>query len=488
VSTPLSPTAEVPTAEVPASEAVASEAPASEERAEQATLRFPAGFLWGASTAAYQIEGAASADGRGPSIWDTFSHTPGRVRNGDTGDVAVDHYHRYAEDIALLAALGVKAYRFSVSWPRVQPDGRGPVNQRGLDFYRRLVDTLAEHGIEPVVTLYHWDLPQALQDDGGWANRETAARFADYAATVAGALGDRVQNWTTLNEPWCSAFLGYAIGVHAPGIADPRLAFRAAHHLLLGHGLAAHAVRAETLSAARVSLVLNPAPVVPASDSPADIDAARRVDAVQNRLWLDAVLRGHYPEDLPRDAARWTGWDFVRPGDEHVIAAPLDMLGVNYYQPITVAAGEPGDPAAHPGTAGTRPLPQPGPRTAMDWQIEPRGLVDVLVRIHSDYPRLPLLVTENGAAFNDRVGPDGRVHDADRIQFLDGHVRAAHAALQRGVDLRGFFVWSFLDNFEWAEGYAKRFGLVYVDYASQRRILKDSGYWFRDVVARNGVA
>jgi beta-glucosidase len=453
---------------------------------EAAVLRFPTDFLWGAATAAYQIEGAAGVDGRGLSIWDTFSHTPGRVHNGDTGDVAVDHYHRYPEDFALLASLGVRAYRFSVSWPRVQPDGRGPANQRGLDFYRRLVDTLVEHGIEPVVTLYHWDLPQALQDDGGWVTRDTAARFADYGAIMAGALGDRVRHWTTLNEPWCSAFLGYASGKHAPGIADPAQAFPAVHHLLLGHGLATHAIRAATMSRAQVSLVLNPAPVTAASDRPADIDAARRVDAVQNRLFLDAVLRGHYPADLMADAARWTRWDFVRPGDDHVIATPLDMLGVNYYQPLRVAAGEDGADN-HPGTAGTRMLPPPGARTAMDWEIEPRGLLDLLLRIHTGYPRLPLVVTENGAAFDDRVAPDGRVHDTERIHFLDGHLRAAHAAIERGVDLRGFFVWSFLDNFEWAEGYAKRFGLVYVDYASQRRILKDSGYWFQDVLSHGGI-
>jgi beta-glucosidase len=312
VSTPLSPP-------VPPSDVAAADEPAP--------LRFPADFLWGAATAAYQIEGAAGADGRGRSIWDTFSHTPGRVRNGDTGAVAADHYHRYAEDIAPLASLGVRAYRFSVSWPRVQPDGRGPANQRGLDFYRRLVDPLVGHGIEPVVTLYHWDLPQVLQDGGGWVARDTAARFADYAAIMADALGDRVQHWTTLNEPWCSAFLGYAVGQHAPGLADPAPAFPAAHHLLLGHGLATHAIRAAPLSRAQVSLVLNPAPVAAASDRPADVDAARRVDAVQNRLFLDPVLRGHYPDDLPADAARWTAWDFVRPGDEHVIATPWTCWG-----------------------------------------------------------------------------------------------------------------------------------------------------------------
>ncbi len=295
MSTPVMPTPEVTGTDVTA--------PATAP-AEPGVLRFPADFLWGTATAAYQIEGAAGADGRGPSIWDTFSHTPGRVANGDTGDVAVDHYHRYAEDVALLAALGVRAYRFSVSWPRVQPEGRGPANEPGLDFYRRLVDALVGAGIEPVVTLYHWDLPQALQDVGGWAVRDTAARFADYAAMMAGALGDRVQHWTTLNEPWCSAFLGYATGLHAPGIADPAQAFPAAHHLLLGHGLASHAIRAATLAGAQVSLVLNPAPVTAASDRPADLDAARRVDAVQNRLFLEPVLRGHYPAT----------WSPTRPG------------------------------------------------------------------------------------------------------------------------------------------------------------------------------
>jgi beta-glucosidase len=337
-----------------------------------------------------------------------------------------------------------------------------------------------------VVTLYHWDLPQALQDAGGWVARDTAARFADYAAMVAGALGDRVRHWTTLNEPWCSAFLGYAAGLHAPGIADPAQAFPAAHHLLLGHGLATHAIRAATLARAQISLVLNPVPVTPASDRPADLDAARRVDAVHNRLFLDPVLRGHYPVDLPADAARWTDWSFVRPGDEHVVSAPLDMLGVNYYQPVRVAAGPPSQPG-HPGTAGTVLLPAPGPRTAMEWQIEPRGLLDVLLRIHTEYPRLPLLVTENGAAFDDRVGADGRVHDADRIQFLDGHLRAAHAALQRGVDLRGFFVWSFLDNFEWAEGFSKRFGIVFVEYGTQRRVPKSSARWYAGVIRSNGL-
>jgi beta-glucosidase len=465
---------------------ITEQAGAEAAQAEAEVLRFPPDFMWGAATAAYQIEGGATADGRGPSIWDTFSHTPGRVFNGDTGDVAVDHYHRYAEDIALLSTLGVKAYRFSISWPRVQPGGRGPGNQAGIDFYRRLVDTLGEHGIEPVATLYHWDLPQPLQDRGGWVNRDTSSRFADYATLMAEALGDRITRWTTLNEPWCSAFLGYASGKHAPGIADLGQAFPAVHHLLLGHGLATHALRAGTLNKAQVSLVLNPTTVMAASDRPEDIDAARRVDAVQNRLFLDSVLRGRYPEDLPADAARWTKWDFVKPGDEHVIAAPLDMLGVNYYTPLRVAAGDP-DEQGHPGTMGTHMVDLPGPRTAMDWEIDPQGLLDLLVRISDDYPKIPLMVTENGAAFEDVVAADGRVHDLDRINYLDEHLRAVHAAIERGVDLRGYFVWSFLDNFEWAEGYAKRFGLVYVDYESQERILKDSGYWFRDVVTRGGL-
>jgi beta-glucosidase len=450
-------------------------------------LAFPPGFVWGAATAAYQIEGAAHDDGRGPSIWDTFAHTPGKVRAGHTGDVACDHYRRYTEDVRLMADLELPAYRFSVSWPRVQPDGSGPVNPRGLDFYDRLVDELLGHGITPYVTLYHWDLPQPVEDRGGWTRRQTAHRFADYAAVVHGRLGDRVTAWTTLNEPWVAAFLGYAAGVHAPGRRDPEAAFTAVHHLLLGHGLAVRALRGA--GAESVALTLNLAPVVAAGASQADLAAARLVDGLLNRLLLEPVLRGAYPEDLLAQMRRFTDLSQVFAGDAELIAQPIDLLGVNYYNPCVVAAeeGAPGEPA-FPGTRGVRFVPPSQPVTAMGWPIEPDGLTVLLRRLGADYPGVPLMVTENGAAFHDTMDGDGRVRDAERVAFLDAHVRAAHAALAHGVDLRGYLVWSLLDNFEWAEGYEQRFGLVYVDFASQRRIPKDSALWYREVIRRNGVS
>jgi beta-glucosidase len=459
---------------------------------EGTALRFPPGFLWGTATSAYQIEGAATQDGRGPSIWDTFSHTPGRVHNDDNGDRATDHYHRYRQDVQLMAELGLRAYRFSVAWPRVQPLGHGPANQRGLDFYRRLVDGLLEAGIEPWVTLYHWDLPQALEDEGGWPNRETAGRFADYAAMVYEALHDRVHYWTTHNEPFCSAFVGYSSGRHAPGRRDAALAIRAAHHLLLGHGLAMEAMRS-TAPGNELGITLNLYPVRPASESAEDAEAARRVDGIQNRLFLDPVLRGTYPSDVLADIEPVSGLGHLRPGDEIVVAAPIDLLGINYYQPHVVAAGRPGvdgDPeleATFPGVSGVRPVPQDGPRTANGWSVDAGGLLDLLTRVHRSYRPVPLVVTENGAAFDDYADPEGEVHDPDRIRFLEGHLRAAHQALEQGVDLRGYFVWSLLDNFEWHEGYSKRFGLVYVDYPTQRRVFKDSARWYRDVIARGGL-
>ena len=459
---------------------------------EGTAVRFPPKFLWGSATSAYQIEGAATEDGRGPSIWDTFSHTPGRVHNDDNGDRAADHYHRYREDVRLMAELGLRAYRFSVAWPRIQPLGSGPANQRGLDFYRRLVDELLEVGIEPWVTLYHWDLPQALEDVGGWAARETAGRFADYATLVYEALHDRVHYWTTLNEPFCSAFVGYGSGRHAPGKRDGALAVRAAHHLLLGHGLAVEAMRS-IAAGTELGITLNLYPVRPASESAADAEAARRVGGIQNRLFLDPVLRGSYPSDVLADVEPISGLAHLRPGDEAAIAAPIDLLGVNYYQPHVVAASRPGvhgDPefeATFPGVSGVRPVPQEGPRTALGWSVDAGGLLDLLTWLHGSYRRVPLVVTENGAAFHDYADPEGDVHDPDRIQFLEGHFRAAHQALAQGVDLRGYFVWSLLDNFEWHEGYSKRFGLVYVDYPTQRRVFKDSARWYRDVIARGGL-
>ncbi|MFI1192945.1 GH1 family beta-glucosidase [Micromonospora sp. NPDC020750] len=456
-------------------------------------LRFPEGFVWGAATAAYQIEGAARDDGRGPSIWDTFSRTPGKVFAGHTGDVACDHYHRYADDVALMAELGLRAYRFSVAWSRIQPDGTGPVNPRGLDFYDRLTDALLDRGIDPIVTLYHWDLPQTLQDRGGWANRETAEHLATYAAAVHGRLGDRIRTWTTLNEPWCSAYLGYGNGVHAPGVRDAGAAFAAVHHLLLGHGLAARALRAA--GAEVVGITLNPADVQPADpDSAADAAAVRLVDGLQNRIFLDPLTGAGYPADVLEHVSRMVEPTFIRDGDEKLIAAPIDLLGINYYAP-TYVAGRPDGAGggAYPGTErAVEFLPATGPLTEMGWMIEPAGLTRLLERLAADYPGLPLMITENGGAFPDRggeAGPDGAtpVADTDRIAYLDGHLRAVHEAIGRGVDLRGYLVWSLLDNFEWAEGYRKRFGIVHVDYLTQRRTPKASARWYQGVISRNGL-
>jgi beta-glucosidase len=455
---------------------------------EAAVLRFPHGFIWGSATASYQIEGAAREDGRGPSIWDTFSRTPGRVYRGHTGDVACDHYRRYPEDVALMADLGLRSYRYSISWPRIQPDGTGPVNIRGLDFYDRLTDELIGKGIDPVVTLYHWDLPQTLEDRGGWTSRETAEAFAEYAQIVYARLGDRVRTWTTLNEPWCSAYLGYGSGRHAPGVTDPAAVFQSVHHLLLGHGLAARALR--SAGAQSVSITLNPASIVAMDpDNPADLEAARIVDGLNNRIFLDPLLRGAYPADMREHMARFIDLSIIRDGDEAIINAPIDVLGVNFYTPTYVFA-KPGQPALpeNPGTEGIGFRDPVGPVTDMNWQIEPAALTRLLERIHRDYDGIPLMVTENGAAYPDGPSADGGVHDTNRIEYLDGHLRACHDAISHGVDLRGYFVWSLLDNFEWAEGYAKRFGIVHVDYATQQRVAKDSARWYQDVIRRGGLA
>ncbi|MFA1538702.1 GH1 family beta-glucosidase [Actinomadura monticuli] len=449
-------------------------------------MGFPQGFLWGAATAAYQIEGAAQEDGRAPSIWDTFSHTPGKVLDGDTGDVATDHYHRWPEDIATMAALGIGAYRFSISWSRVLPDGTP--NRKGLDFYSRLVDELLRHGIAPVATLYHWDLPQHLEDAGGWPERDTARRFADYAERVGRVLGDRVHTWTTLNEPWCSAFLGYASGVHAPGRTDPAAALAAAHHLNLAHGLAVRALRGVSAPSARHSVTLNLHHVR------GDAEAVRRVDAVANRVFLDPMLGHGYPADLLDDTASVTDWGFVRDGDAEIIAAPLDVLGVNYYSPTLVRDWDGVSPRAHAdghrqgaaspfvGCDRVEFAEQPGPYTAMGWPIDATGMEELLLRLHREYPHTPLMVTENGAAFDDEVA-DGRVRDDRRIAYLRDHIAAVERACEAGADVRGYFAWSLLDNFEWAYGYSKRFGLVRVDYTTGKRTWKDSAHWYRDTIA-----
>jgi beta-glucosidase len=459
----------------------------------QTEVTFPVGFLWGAATAAYQIEGAAAEGGRSPSIWDTFSHTPGRVAGGDTGDVACDHYHRYRDDVRLMAELGLEAYRFSLSWPRVQPAGRGAANPTGLDFYRRLVDELLEHGIEPWVTLYHWDLPQPLEDAGGWPARDTAARFADYAVLAHAALGDRVRNWITLNEPWCSAFLGYASGQHAPGRRDGPAAVRAAHHLMLGHGLAVRALRAARAET-RLAVTLNLYATAPHTPSPADAEAERRIDGLANRLFLDPILLGRYPADVVEDLRGVTDFGHARDGDLEIICTPLDALGINYYSRYVVGASLDGaQPRSHwrgalcwPGSEDVRFVDRGLPVTDMNWEIDADGLVETLRRVHAEYPELPLYITENGAAFADEP-VDGRVDDPDRASYLDAHLRACRGAIESGVPLRGYFVWSLMDNFEWAWGYAKRFGITYVDYPTQARVLKSSARWYADVIRRNGL-
>jgi beta-glucosidase len=463
---------------------------------------FPPGFGWGAATAAYQIEGAVAEDGRTPSIWDTYSHTPGRVVGGDTGDVACDHYHRMRSDVALMAELGLTTYRFSVSWSRITPqvtaEGLGPVEPAGVAFYSALVDELLAHGITPAVTLYHWDLPQALEDAGGWPSRATAERFAEYAGVVAGALGDRVATFITLNEPWCSAYLGYASGVHAPGRTEDAAALAAVHHLNLAHGLAAAAIR-RAAPAAKVAVALNLAWVRPETGSAADADAARRVDGLQNRVFLDPLLHGRYPADVLADTAAVTDWSFVRPGDLATIAGTLDVVGVNYYSPTVVrhwtrerpreTADGHGDAAASPWIAcDDVEFPRrTGPLTAMGWGIDPRGLTELLLRVHREAPGLELLVTENGAAFPDVVGPDGRVADPERREYLRTHIAAVHAAITAGAPVTGYCVWSLFDNFEWGWGYGKRFGIVRVDYATQERTVKDSALFYADVVRANAV-
>ncbi|MFB4317676.1 glycoside hydrolase family 1 protein [Actinomadura sp. 21ATH] len=458
--------------------------------------RFPEGFLWGTATAAYQIEGAVKEDGRGASIWDAFCAEPGRVKNGATGEVACDHYHRWPEDVALMADLGAGAYRFSVAWPRIQPEGRGPADPRGLDFYERLVDALAERGIAPVLTLYHWDLPQALEDGGGWLDRDTAHRFAEYAGLVAGRLGDRVKVWITLNEPFVHMTEGYGIGVHAPGRALLLDALPAAHHLLLGHGLAVAALRERT--GGQIALTNNHSPVWPASGSAADRAAAAAFDALQNRLFADPVLLGRYP-DL--SAYGVTELPFVRDGDLAAISAPLDRLGVNYYSPTRIAAPR-AAAAPRPGGASVlsevedrlegaglpfEDVPIEGYRTtAFGWPVVPGGLRELLLRLRDDYGDAlpPILITENGCSVRDEPGRP----DRERIDFLDGHLRALHQAMEEGVDVRGYFVWSLLDNFEWAEGYEQRFGLVHVDFATLERTPKASFHWLRERLAEQRVS
>ena len=453
-----------------------------------APTAFPADFLWGVATSAYQIEGATREDGRGASIWDTFARQPGATHRGETGDLADDHYHRMPDDVALLASLNVNAYRFSISWPRILPEGRGTVNERGLDFYDRLVDDLLAHHICPLVTLYHWDLPLALHEEGGWQRRETAYAFADYAEVIARRLGDRVRWWTTLNEPWCSAWLGYGLGIHAPGIQDRQAAVTAAHHLLLAHGLAVPRLRAHSAPEAKIGIVVNLTPISAASEQDGTArELEERVDVLHNRWFLDPLFHGAYPERLFSDLA--VAPPAVEPDDLALISRPLDFLGVNYYSRAVVRARS-HHPPAHPHglDAATlafeyvAPVPEAS-YTQMAWEIYPKGLADMLMRVQRDYAPPLVLVTENGAAFGDQW--DGKAHVADkrRVQYLRDHIEMLETALASGAPLVGYFVWSFLDNFEWSDGYSKRFGIVYVDYATQRRVVKESGRWFAAFIA-----
>ena len=452
-------------------------------------MDFPENFLWGTATASYQIEGAVGEGGRGASIWDAFSHTPGKVYRGDTGDIACDHYHRLEEDLDLMAELGMQAYRFSVAWPRVQPSGSGAPNQEGLDFYRRLVDGLRQRDIVPMLTLYHWDLPQALEDRGGWTNRETSERFAEYAGVVYDALSAEVGYWITLNEPWVASWMGHGLGVHAPGRKDSAAALAATHHLLLGHGLAMERMRSVG-DDNQLGVTLNLHPGHPSRNTEADREAARRVDGQANRLYLDPLFRGEYPEDIiSYYGGRGVDLSFVRDGDLQKISVPFDFLGINYYFRHTVREAPVEEGSSLPfADLGARPvIPHAGEKTAMGWPVEPEGLKEMLVRIKDEYADLPIYVTENGRAVHDYIDPEGNVVDEERVSYLDSHFRAVHEAMEQGVDLRGYMVWSFLDNFEWAEGYSKRFGIVFVEYGTQQRIPKTSARWYADVIKRNGL-
>ena len=433
---------------------------------------FPAGFTWGAATAAYQIEGAAAEDGRGESIWDRFCAADGKVRNGDDGAVACDFYHRYREDVALMRELGVNGFRLSVSWPRIVPQGRGAINAAGLDFYDRLVDELLAAEIDPFVTLYHWDLPQALEDRGGWPERETAEAFAEYVEALAARLGDRVRHWITHNEPRVAAWLGYGWGMHAPGRTSERDALAAAHHLLLSHGRAVEILRRES-PGAQVGITLDVFPVYPASESEPDVEAARHFDGLHNRWFLDPIFRAAYPADLLEhfgpSAPR------IEDGDLRLIAAPLDFMGVNYYRREVVARSENG---------GARTVHMPdSDYTDMGWEVSPEGLYDLLKSLQDEYGPEAIYVTENGAAYGDLRAHDGSVRDPERQDYLSEHINVIGRAVADGVPIAGYFVWSFLDNFEWAHGYSKRFGIVYVDYPTLARIPKSSFYWYRDFIA-----
>ncbi len=442
-------------------------------------LAFPGSFLWGAATSAYQIEGAWNEAGRGLSIWDTFTRQPGRIYHNHTGDVAADHYHRWLEDIELMSRFGLKAYRFSIAWPRVIPEGTTRVNPAGLDFYDRLVDALLGRGIEPFPTLYHWDLPQAIQDRGGWPSRETVGHFAEYTQVVAKRLCDRVTRWITHNEPWVAAMSGHFFGAHAPGLQDPFAASASTHHLLLSHGLAVQALRQAASRPIQVGIALNLSPVHPATDSEADRQAAWRYDGFSNRLCLEALLQGHYPEDVLALAGGF--FPEIRPEDMEMIATPIDFLGVNYYSRAVVAYDE-----DFPVIQANVINPEGGEYSQM-WEIYPPGIYELLMRLWKEYGLTNIYITENGVPVPDDVDFDGKIRDYRRIRYLRDHLIQLHRAMQEGAPVRGYLVWSLLDNFEWALGYQMRFGLVYIDFDSGKRLVKESGKWYSQVIRRNGL-
>jgi beta-glucosidase len=451
-------------------------------------IHFPSDFVWGGATSSYQIEGSVDADGRGESIWDRLCRKPGAIDDGSSGDVACDHYRRYREDVALMRDLGIKAYRFSVAWPRVLPRGRGPVNAAGLDFYSRLVDCLLENGIAPFATLYHWDLPQALQDEGGWATRSTALAFADYAEIVVRGLGDRVKSFITINEPWCVSILSHQLGKHAPGLKHWPTALAAAHHVLLAHGLAVPVIRREC-AGAEVGITLNFEPAAPASRSAADQDAARHSDGSFNRWFLDPVFGRRYPADMVADYAKaghipFSGVPEAQDGDFAIIATPTDFLGVNYYTRKIVRSDALPEAENAPVTLA---MPPAAELTTMGWEVFPEGLYRLLCRLQFEYGPPKMYVTENGSAWPDTVGADGRVHDRQRVCYLQGHLAATSRAIDAGAQVAGYFAWSLLDNFEWERGYTQRFGIVHVDYSTQARTPKDSATFYRDTIRSGSV-
>jgi beta-glucosidase len=445
-----------------------------------ASTTFPKGFLWGTASASYQIEGGWNEDGKGESIWDRFSHSPGKIKNGDTGDVACDFYHRYREDIAMMADLGLNAARISIGWPRIIPDGKGAVNSKGIDFYNRVIDELLKRDIKPFVTLFHWDLPQVLEDVGGWGNREVAKYFSDYAAICAKNFGDRVKHWMTFNEPWIFTVLGYMMGVHAPGHRDRALALKASHVVNLAQGMATRAIRANS-KPEMVGTAFSMQPIGSKTDAQEDRDAAERYHRFNNVWFLESVMRGRYPEIFLTGTAE--EWLDIRPGDLEIIKAPIDFIGINLYTRMTIRH-DPGEPLM-----GTRHA-YPGEEnelTDFGWEVYPRALSEMIMRISRDYPGTPLYVTENGASYGEGPGPDGKVHDARRIRFLRGYISEMGKAIARGADVRGYFLWTFTDNFEWAEGFGQRFGIVHCDFKTQQRIVKDSGHWYSQLARSNAL-